>query len=293
MKNTVTPKNDKIFKLLYGTPQHQDLLCDLLESIVQEPIGEMKVIPEKLFMGEYLDSKDVRNDIFVETEDKMMLLEMQRKWHPGLDKRMEIYSSRALAEYLKIKGKYKNVKKIIVICILDFHYQCLTQVINKTVRTIEPERKVDICNTIEFYMIDLPIFRKQTLDLQSPLHQNLVFIDYQREELIHMLAEKEERVRRAVKEFNKLKEDEEVRKYIYDLETAQILRNFDEISWKEYGRAEGEKKGRKEGRAQEKSNIVNNMLQAGIEDAIIKKVIGISQKELDKRKAHMHVESAL
>ncbi len=284
MKVILEPKNDKVFKLLYGAPQNQDILKDLLENILQEKIEDMRVMTERFLQGPYLQSKDMKNDIFIETKDTLIILEMQRRWHPGLEKRMEIYATRTMVDYLKMKQGYHQMKKIVVITIIDFHYSKLKQVVNKTVRTIEPQRQTKLFNTIEYYMIDLVLFRKQQPDFSNPLHQHLLCIDYQRKELLEMLAKTEERVRKVMEELHTLQQDEEVRKYIYDIETAEMIRKVEKNAWIEWAEKRGKKSGEKQGRMAEKRAMIKNMLEAGMQEQMICQVTNISAKELAKIK---------
>ena len=276
-KTQIIPTKDVVFKLLFATNNNQDMLRDLLQNILNKKIGNMKVVPEKISLGNFVQDKEVRNDIFIDTEDEIIIIEMQNEWHLGFENRAQMYSARNIAEQLKVKQSYVELKKVIVITIINFHYKKLDKAVNKAVRTIEPNRIIPIYNVDEYYIIDLKLFGKTKPDLTEPLDQWLLFLEYERKELLQMLAEKEERIRRAMEEMENLRADKEAREYINYIEGAREMRRFELGAERAYGIEKGE--------AAERRRTIKNMLKKGLADDLIVEITGISKKELEEQKA--------
>ena len=88
------------------------------------------------------------------------------------------------------KAKYSDLKKIIVISILNYSFINLPEYVTKTVRVADKHREYEINNDVTYYYIELEKFRNKNPDMKQPINQWLAFIDMERGDLLEM-AEKE------------------------------------------------------------------------------------------------------
>lgn len=110
------------------------------------------------------------------------------------------------------KAKYSDLKKIIVISILNYSFIDLPEYVTKTVRVADKHREYEINNDVTYYYIELEKFRNQNPDIKEPINQWLAFIDMERGDLLD-IAEKENKLIKETKEtYAVLTGDEEVKK---------------------------------------------------------------------------------
>ena len=126
----------------------------------------------------------------------------------------------------------------------------------------------------------------------------LLFLDMERRELLEMACEKNEKVRRAVENYEVLTGDEEVKRLaeirlMAKLEEKSALdcaREEGEERGKEIGRKEGEERGkeigrevgRKQGEEQKQKEIAQKMKKQKMPIKQIAEITGLSEEEIEK-----------
>ena len=103
------------------------------------------------------------------------------------------------------KGLAKCSKVCYIRCVLNLQYE-------KQLRNGKRNFKVliffksfiqrkEINNDVKYYYIELEKFRKQNPDMTKQINHWLLFLDMERRELLEMACEKNEKVRRAVENY--------------------------------------------------------------------------------------------
>ena len=118
----------------------------------------------------------------------------------------------------------------------------------------------------------------------------LLFLDMERRELLEMACEKNEKVRRAVENYEVLTGDEEVKRLaeirlMAKLEEKSALdcaREEGEERGKEIGRKEGEERGKVAGIKEEKKEIAQKMKKQKMPIKQISEITGLSEKEVEE-----------
>ena len=129
IKVSLTPRSDTIFKAIFGDQRNVNILARFLRAVFeQSPIkiefSELKIADTNLIA----DNKDERNsavDVLAITENGEKIdIEIQINDLDDIQKRTVFYASRMttsqVTKQVKLKERYKNIKTVIVIAILDF-----------------------------------------------------------------------------------------------------------------------------------------------------------------------------
>ena len=117
-KERLDLKNDYVFKRIFGKPENNQELKELLEAILNIKIEKVEVKnPEitKDYADEKLGVLDIRAQI---NEDAMIDIEMQVANVKTMVNRNIAYTSRLIAEDSRAGATYEGLKKFISITIL-------------------------------------------------------------------------------------------------------------------------------------------------------------------------------
>lgn len=147
-------------------------------------------------------------------------------------------------------------------------------------------QRKEINNDVKYYYIELEKFRKQNPDMTKQINHWLLFLDMERRELLEMACEKNEKVRRAVENYEVLTGDEEVKR----LAEIRLMAKLEEKSALDCAREEGEERGReigrevgrREGEEQNKREIAQKMKEQKMPIKQIAEITGLSEEEIEK-----------
>ena len=171
---------------------------------------------------------------------------------------------------------YGNIKKVILINILDYEFLPFEEYVSNTVMVLDKHREYEMTDKIKFYYIELPKFRKKCPDMGEKINQWLAFIDDKDRGRIEMAEARNKVLRKARQEMEYLTGDEETKRLEYLKEKWEMDYNSD-INWaRKEGMAEGEEKGEKRGK---KAGI-----KEGVQKGIKQTQIEIAKKMLAKNK---------
>ena len=147
-------------------------------------------------------------------------------------------------------------------------------------------QRKEINNDVKYYYIEFEKFRKQNPDMTKQINHWLLFLDMERRELLEMACEKNEKVRRAVENYEVLTGDEEVKR----LAEIRLMAKMEEKSALDCAREEGEERGkeigrevgRKQGEEQKQKEIAQKMKEQKMPIKQIAEITGLSEKEIEK-----------
>ncbi len=296
----VQPLKDIAAKIVLGKSYNQDILENLLSSIIQEPVEIVKVDVESSWIGSKIEEKITRSDIKIETKKAFILLELQNYPDDTYDIRITGYVAKCIIEQLERGTNYQDLKKVIVISISDHCdvIQDMPGFYGKTIRVLDEYRNIPVFNMVEHYILDIEKYRKcKVVDLNNPIHQWAEFFKYEEEEKLAMVAKKNVNIQKALEEYDRLMGDEEIRKQLESIREARQERRLElgsaRYAGREQGLKEGREKGIKEGikegkekgKREEKLETIKYMLKEGASDEFIIKVARITKQELQKEKA--------
>lgn len=275
--NELTPKNDVIFKRLFGQKGNEDLVKDFLEAVLDIEIISLELGKETELIPESINEKVGILDVKAVLNDGTTIdIEMQNIDYGNIEKRITYYLSQLYTAELSRGKPYNDLNKAIAIGILNFEYDAFKDI--KDYHTVwkmtETINKKETLNEQEIHFIELPKFLKSKININSKLDQWLLFIDYSRKELLSLVKEKNDKINDAADKCEYLTGNEAVRRLAF------LRRKFehDYIS----GLTNAEEKGEKRGRSKEKIEIAKNFKKLGAKIEDIAVATGLSIEEIEK-----------
>ena len=290
----INPRTDFGFKRLFMEGLKAEVrLLDLLKTFFPDSLGgatNLVVKPTEL-LGDIESEKRVVLDTLAFIDEKTRaLIEMQRAQKPLFVQRSIFYTCRLVSKSLK-RGEDYDIPTILTLCITDrtlpefadldgfFHLVQLRRVDGK-----------NISEKIILGYLDLSKFAA----LNPGQMKDMQFSDRQ-EKWGYTLANvgqmelqdlsQEDEIFRSVFEdsmHQKLTdmEKEEYKKSVLEYEDVQAAVQYAREQGLEQGLARGLEQGLEQGREAEKRQLARNMLAEGLDLAIVAKISGLTEKEL-------------
>ncbi len=284
-KKKLPLSSDIVFKRVFAKKGNEPILKALLEAILDTKIKSVVVQNPELPRDLY-DNKAGILDIKVEIDNNTICdVEMQIKNENDIDKRSTLYMSKLVVDSLKVGEKYKNIKKIIIINILNFNYYKRNSYLNTAHMNFEeskPETYVDMgykieeriaTQDIEMHFIELPKFLKRNPQTMTKLEQWLWLITG-REDKIDMAKKENKEVKQATEIINMMSMNPEE----WDMYFSRKMAIMDYNS----GISNAREKGIEEGKKEEKIKIAKQLLKMGMNKKEIKKITELTQEEIEE-----------
>ena len=252
-KEPLSPKNDFVFKLLFGEQTRLDILQNFLMAVLDLPADEYDhlVIVDPHLRRESPDDKLGVLDVKIHTTTgKVIDVEIQVKPHRRIWERILFYAARLITEQLKSGVPYKAVKKAVSIIIVDeditakdskHYHHCF--------RLFDEKTGYRFPDLFEINTLELPKLPGEPDG--TMLFNWLWMFTAKTKEEFSMVAKTSPEIAKAVGVIMELSEDEQTRLLA---EAREKYRRDEEARWedafedgKEEGRQEGWQKGRQEG----------------------------------------------
>ena len=273
LKNTITPKNDIIFKKIFGQKGNEGILKDFLEGILNIKIESLEVDLGTEMLPDFFGGKTSKLDVRTKLSDGTNVnIEVQNKIEDYSEQRDLAYWSKLYMNSLE-KGKaYTDAEKTICIWILDEEVYDFHKYHSEWIITEKELGQTAYFKDFEIHVIELQKFRK--LDIIKPEKRDfwLWFIDHTRRELVDMACYSNEEVRKAKEQYDKITSDKTLMSLIIAEEIDEMDRNTRIKRAEEKGKKEAQKE------------TVKKMLELGAEIDFIEKATGLSKEEILKLK---------
>lgn len=213
VKRKLNLKNDIIFKAFFSRKGNEKFLIDFLNALLKIKISKIEIREEVNLEKLSEQEKGGRLDIQAELNDGIIVnIEMQVDNKHNMENRTDVYGAKTISRHFE-KGKdYKEVKKVIMINILNYELLGFDEYLSETVTVLDRHRDYKINSTVKAYYIELPKFRKSNADMNDKLNQWLAFIDDEDRGKIEMAEEKNKILKQARIEMNYLTGEGEVRR---------------------------------------------------------------------------------
>ena len=290
---TFSLRNDYVFKRTFTKEGSNGLLQDFLEAVLEEKITKVEVrnneIPKEL-MEEKASILDIRAEV---NGNYIVDIEMQVGNKYNLKKRSTVYMCKNIATQIQKTEDYKNLKKSIVIILLDgelYKRDSYHHVAHMKFEKIKEREYVDmgykkeeeiVTEELEMHFIEIPKFIKKNPGVEGKLEQWLWLISG-KEEKIKMAEEKNEKIKKAADLVVTMSMDPKER----ELYEARLMAKFNYDSGmyeaREDGIETGKKVGIKTGKKQEKLEIAKKLKSMGMKVEDIKKATELSEEEINK-----------
>jgi predicted transposase/invertase (TIGR01784 family) len=294
-KPFLSPRNDIIFKMLFGDERDIDLLTDFLQSALNLPAEDYEevILVDPHLSRETLGDKLGILDVKVRMRSgKMVDIEIQLCDLPQMHERIVFYLAKMITEQIGEGDDYRQIQRSICVLITDFVLVPENDVYHNRYTLRDANTHSEFSDLLEIDTLELPKLPQD--EDGSTLWDWLKFLNARNEEDLTMLGEKNTHLKKAVAKLIALSADEEARMLA---ESREKMRRDNaariyaaEQKGREEGREEGLEKGREEGweKGREEGlekgretallSVARNMLQAGRPAAEIIQVTGLPPK---------------
>ncbi len=280
-----TPKNDIIFKILFGDQRHPRILIHFLNSVLdlENPIKSVQIKQTEL-TPEVLMQKGSRLDVLATTDTgEIINVEIQKKDGKNIKERSLFYWSRLFSGQATVGEKYNDLHKTICINVLNFPLFEDGRYWHKNFLT-DSETHEKLTDLVELHFFELP--KVKIRKDNSPITFWLRFIDNPQSVEIKELYKLEPVYQEAKSVYDKAIADPNVAELIRIQEKADMDYKDAIATSHDAGKAEGEKigieKGKSEGRVEEKIEVAKSGLNMGLSIEQVSKLTGLSLEEIAK-----------
>ena len=277
------PTNDFIFKKLFGSTGSEKITKNLVESIIGRKIGSIDLDGNTILEKDLIDDKGCILDIKAKFDTgELCDLEMQMSNEHNVEERILAYWGKLFNETLKIGDNYIDSKRTIVIFITKFEVDSMKKMQRchtKWQIRENQNHKMILTNKLELHIIQLP---NKVYGYKEKLNDDLMlwlrFIENPNK-LEESDMSKNDIVVKAKKEYDKLNEDEDVKRRAELRELFCWTHEQTYDNGVKYGIQQGIEKGIKQGEKTEALKIAKKLLDKGIP---IDEIIDITSLEKEE-----------
>lgn len=290
MRGLLDPKMDFVFKNIFGSEKHPNILISFLNATLKpkDLITEVEIKNTDLNKG-YIEDKFSRFDVKATTSNNEIInIEIQLKNEYNMIKMSLYYWSKLYSEQLNEGEDYSVLKRTICINILNFKY-LKTRKFHSGYRLKEMYSNEELTNVAEIHFIEIPKLEEGS-DEKDMLVAWIEFLKNPESEKVRSLEMSVEEIREAKDELIKMSNDDTQRE-LYEMR-AKTLR--DKISalneaerkglkkGREEGRKEGIEEGKREGEKNKAIEIAKSLITIGLDKEAISKSTGLDLCEIEK-----------
>ena len=277
-KGLLDPKVDFVFKNIFGSPNHPEILISFLNATLKPKKKIVSVDINKTDIEkQYIEDKYSRLDVKATTSnDEIINIEIQLKNENNMIKRSLYYLSKMYEEQLNEKEDYSKLIRTVCINIINFKY-LKTENFHTGYRFKELITNEELTDVMEVHFIEIPKL-KDSSDEKDMLVAWTEFLKDPESEKVRGLELSVDEIRQAKDELIRMSNDKKQRE-LYDMRANSLRDKISELN-------AAEKKGREEGREEGAKNkaieIARNMKLNGLDTETISKITGLSLLEIEE-----------
>ena len=274
MRGLLDPKMDFVFKNIFGSEKHPNILISFLNATLKpkDLITEVEIKNTDLNKG-YIEDKFSRLDVKATTSNNEIInIEIQLKNEYNMIKRSLYYWSKLYSEQLNEGEDYSLLKRTICINILNFKY-LKTRMFHSVYRMKEIHTNEELSDIQEIHFIEIPKLEDGS-DEKDMLVAWIEFLKNPESEKVRSLEMSVDEIREAKDELIKMSNDDTQRE-LYEMR-AKTLR--DKVS----ALNEAERKGIKKGEKNKAIEIAKSLINLGLDKESIAKSTGLDLYEVEK-----------
>jgi predicted transposase/invertase (TIGR01784 family) len=299
MAELLDPRNDFLFKRIFGSEENKDVLLAFLNRTFTD--AGMPSLTEIILLNPYTDKESPKDkqsilDIKGKTSDgEFINVEMQLFNKYDTEKRTLFYWSKQYAGQLLEGQTYRSLKKCVTINILNYSFLPNEQY-HSVFHLKEDKSGISLVGDIEVHILELPkLTRYAVPDESGGLVNWLLFLQSVDKSNWEVLAMNEPELKKAMSTLEYLSQNDEARrlyegrqKYLLDeLSTLEAYKIAGEEAARAAvtkaaaeGKAEGKAEGISEGERKKAVEIARTMLAMGLDLELIVKASGLSEADI-------------
>ena len=282
------PKEDFIFKMIFGSEENKSILISLLNSILKERpyIKDVKLENNEISKI-FKDSKSSRLDILAVDDNGIKYdIEMQCRKTKDIPNRAVYYASKLFTKDLKENDDY-NKSRVISIWIFAENVTNRKSAISEALMTFQKNKDDDyeiLTDNIRIIYLELRKYLINSYNYNDKLTKWVDFLTNPIKLDRNTVEDKD--IGKAIKTLDYISTNDEERliidKIIEGRNDFYSAKNIAREEGREEGLKEGKEEGLKEGEKKGKIEIAKNMLKEGLDVNLISKLSGLSVKEIEE-----------
>ena len=282
------PKEDFIFKMIFGSEENKSILISLLNSILKERpyIKDVKLENNEISKI-FKDSKSSRLDILAVDDNGIKYdIEMQCRKTKDIPNRAVYYASKLFTKDLKENDDY-NKSRVISIWIFAENVTNRKSAISEALMTFQKNKDDDyeiLTDNIRIIYLELRKYLINSYNYNDKLTKWVDFLTNPIKLDRNTVEDKD--IEKAIKTLDYISTNDEERliidKIIEGRNDFYSAKNIAREEGREEGLKEGKEEGLKEGEKKGKIEIAKNMLKEGLDVNLISKLSGLSVKEIEE-----------
>ena len=287
------PKNDFIFKKLFGSEGNELITKDLIETIIGKKIKKLEFKNPYLLREAKKDKEEIL-DIKVELDNSTLCdIEIQVGNYHDADKRILDYWSKMYRTSIEKGQKYIEMKKTIIIFIAAYNIDNLKGIEEYKTRwkILEEKLKIELTDVFEVDIIELSkaekILKSNKAELQE-IRNWISFLINPKNLKGAKMKDMSKEIQKAYelwKNMNLTEEEREVAERRYkDMVALEHAKKYEYEQGRVEGRAEGERLGLEKGEKQKQEEIAKEMIKEKLDIELIMKITKLSKEEIMKMK---------
>ena len=275
------PKNDYVFKRIFGHTGNEDITKSFLSSIIPDKIEKIELDCNPIMDKDLLDDKLGILDIKARLNDNVVCnVEMQICDKKNIEKRLLFYWSKMYSQGIKQGQDYDELKRTIVILISDYNLEKLKKIPEYVTKwNIREEKygKIILTDVLEIYIIELNKLKNGVVKDNQKLNSWLYFIKSSKVVVNKNMREEDiEEIKKAQKILEDISADEH-EKWLAEMRLKYIR---DKHAIEDFGYD----KGYKSGQSKKQEEIARNLKQENVDIQFIARVTGLTEEEIEKIK---------
>ena len=275
------PKNDYVFKRIFGHTGNEDITKSFLSSIIPDKIEKIELDCNPIMDKDLLDDKLGILDIKARLNDNVVCnVEMQICDKKNIEKRLLFYWSKMYSQGIKQGQDYDELKRTIVILISDYNLEKLKKIPEYVTKwNIREEKygKIILTDVLEIYIIELNKLKNGAVKDNQKLNSWLYFIKSSKVVVNKNMREEDiEEIKKAQKILEDISADEH-EKWLAEMRLKYIR---DKHAIEDFGYD----KGYKSGQSKKQEEIARNLKQENVDIQFIARVTGLTEEEIEKIK---------
>ncbi|OCL26596.1 hypothetical protein U472_11470 [Orenia metallireducens] len=297
-REMLDPKVDFVFKQIFGSEKHPEILISFLNSVFGSKGTEEEIVSVKIentdMDKDWEDDKFSRLDIKATANNNTKInIEIQLKNQYNMKRRTLYYWSKLFESQMEEGDPYQKLQKTVTINILNFNYLRENSRYHNTYLLKEKETNEVLTDLQEIHFIELPKLNadrfKSIDEVESKRDKdNLIpwalFLKNPDSEVIRMLEERIKELKEAAEVLELLSHDKKARELYESRQKAIHDQVTNIIGATEEAREEGIKLGEEKGRMKEKIQTAKNLLSMGLDIEKVVKATGLNKEEVEKLK---------
>ncbi|MBP3597038.1 MAG: Rpn family recombination-promoting nuclease/putative transposase [Clostridia bacterium] len=285
--NLLNPKNDYVFKRIFGYVGNENITKNLINSIVDD----IHIQSLTLDCKEILE-QDLKTDKFGVLDIRAIIdnniqcnIEMQIVDRKDIENRLLFYWSKLYSKTIKLGKDYINAQKTIIILFTDYEIKGLEKIekyFSKWHICEDEYKNIILTKNLEIYILELPKFEKYT-NTNLKLNAWVKFITNPGG--ITMDDMENNKSLKEAKQVLQQISDDEKEQYLAEQRLMYIMdQKAIEAAGFDKGKEEGLKEGLKKGKKTKAEEIAKAMLKQNIDLTIIISCTGLTENEIKSLK---------